>query len=330
MLYPVILLLSNFAVSAPVTTPLILPFFYPDSSAGIPNYQPNAFVDLSDIEIAQAALWTEVGASTSDVVLDRSYIDEFNVNHLYFSRMIDGLVVSNQNAAVHILDGIFILISGAVTYLTSSFSLSTNFARRETPIQRSVIICESQAVKIAEDMVGVQKDEFNTTLGYVQSAAGLVYAYTFQLRSDVTGQWFQVSVNAQTGKITLMKGMLVQAIDYTAHATYRALILPNSIPVEGFQSVVNPFNAAASPFGWNSDGRTTWTNTQGNNLQVAIGTTLANGNANLLFDSAWNSAQVPTSTANRDASSKSLFYVLNMVHDIAYQFGFTERGKFIL
>jgi extracellular elastinolytic metalloproteinase len=56
---------------------------------------------------------------------------------------------------------------------------------------------------------------------------------------------------------------------------------------------------------------------------------MAQGDSLLNFRSAWNGALAPTVASNQDASSKSLFTVLNTVHDILYQFGFNEvSGNF--
>jgi extracellular elastinolytic metalloproteinase len=49
----------------------------------------------------------------------------------------------------------------------------------------------------------------------------------------------------------------------------------------------------------------------------------------LNFRSTWNGALAPNVASNKDASLKSLFTLLNTVHDILYQFGFNElSGNF--
>lgn len=128
-------------------------------------------------------------------------------------------------------------------------------------------------------------------------------------------------------RANLKLGSIVQAVDYISHASYQAIILPNSVPTDGFGIVRDPANLVASPSGWNSDGVTTWPDTQGNNLEVNVGSTRALGGPNLTFTSTWTASSQPGTAGNRDASSVNLFYILNTLHDIVYQFGFNEQGK---
>lgn len=258
-----------------------------------------------------------------DVVLDHEYTDNYNIHHFFFTRSVNGLKVSNQNAAVHIDS-----TAGTVVYFSASFSLQSNFVRRNIPMQTNMILCESEVVRIAENLLGISKDPTNSTLGYIEVPGRLVYAYTFQLRDKPQNLWFQVSVDAQTGFIIITNyaGELVQVIDYTSHASYQGIILPNTSPLDGFGVVTNPADKLASPRGWNSDGTTNWTNTQGNNVDVRISSNRAQGDANLNFLSSWNAALSPRAAVDQDASMKSIFYVLNTVHDILYQFGFDEKG----
>jgi hypothetical protein len=100
---------------------------------------------------------------------------------------------------------------GTVIYYTSSFVLGSSFtgsssvpdvkANDGTLFRRgsNSIICESEAVRIGEELLGIKKDNVPILLRFVQGPNGLVYAYTFQVRNDTNTQWFQVSVNAMTG-----------------------------------------------------------------------------------------------------------------------------------
>jgi extracellular elastinolytic metalloproteinase len=81
-----------------------------------------------------------------------------------------------------------------------------------------------------------------------------------------------------------------------------------------------------SPSGWNSDGFTTWESTQGNNVITTISGVQSRSAPvlNFLFD--WLPTEPPTSVKNQDAVRKHLFYLINAVHDIVYQYGFTESA----
>jgi extracellular elastinolytic metalloproteinase len=333
MIQLLILFLFNYTkvFGAPVLQPKsnsscdpVLPvFYYPESISGIPA-TPIGFDKMSDFELAIATLSQEIGASEKgkyaiiynslDVILDHEYKDCTNAHHFFFSRIINSIKVSNQNAVVHIDS-----ISQSVLYYTSSFSLVNPLARRNTILNSDIIVCESEAIKMAEELLGIKKNNIVPTLSYIEFPTGLIYAHNFQLQDDTQSLWLQVTVDTQTGK-------MVQVVDYTSHASYQAIILPSATPLDGFRTVTNPADSLASPFGWNSDGAKTFLDVQGNNVQVLVGQTLAKGDVFLNFKSQWNKALKPSDTINQAASSISIFYLLNTVHDILYHFGFNEEG----
>ena len=146
------------------------------------------------------------------------------------------------------------------------------------------------------------------------------------MRSDADMKWLKVYVDAQTGILTLIAGQLVQVVDYTSHASYNAVPLPNTTPLSGFRTVFNPASIAASPSGWNSNGVNTYQTTQGNNINAAIGTNRGTSDSLFNFKSNWNPLESPSSPANQQASLVHVFYLLNTVHDIMYQFGFTPKA----
>lgn len=88
-----------------------------------------------------------------------------------------------------------------------------------------------------------------------------------------------------------------------------------------------PLMSQASPSGWNSDGIMTWESTQGNNAIAQINGITANSTPTLNFSSNWMVNELPTSNSNQDAVLKNIFYLTNTIHDIMYQFGFTEQGS---
>lgn len=119
----------------------------------------------------------------------------------------------------------------------------------------------------------------------------------------------------------------MQVIDYYNRAAkFNAIKLPRQLPTDGFEFVSGEEDKNASPIGWNNDGTTSFTTTQGNNVDVRIGDYRPDGGIDLLFDSKWNSTESPDSDANKQVSATHLFYLLNKVHDIAYQYGFTEAA----
>ncbi len=114
--------------------------------------------------------------------------------------------------------------------------------------------------------------------------------------------------------------------------SYRVVPMPNESPNHGaFALVTNPANATASPQGWHSDGTNSYTITRGNNAyayddraNLDVPGTSPDGGAGLVFDFPFDAAQQPQ--PNLNAAITSLFYWNNIVHDVMYQYGFTEAA----
>ena len=123
-------------------------------------------------------------------------------------------------------------------------------------------------------------------------------------------------------------------------AKYNVFKLPVEAPTFGNRSIVNePFNDSFAPFGWNDTKNPDFEDlkeyTVGNNV-VAYSdeegkdnlmdlSQLAHGGTDKNFDFSFD-INSPVSTY-RDASITNLFYMNNVLHDIAYQFGFTETAR---
>lgn len=120
-------------------------------------------------------------------------------------------------------------------------------------------------------------------------------------------------------------------------ASYRVYPIPIESPNHGTdQLVVNPADPVASPYGWHdTDGSagTEFTITRGNNVYVSddkdgddgFGRS-PNGEAALTFDFPFNFTQPPTAETEENANMTDLFYWLNMMHDISYNYGFDEAS----
>lgn len=124
------------------------------------------------------------------------------------------------------------------------------------------------------------------------------------------------------------------------NATYNVFPLPIEAPTFGGRSIItNPWILNGSPEGWHFDGTSHYTITRGNNVfayEDVAGTALtlppdylpgtpAEGGAARNFDFAFNINEVPAN--NRNASITNLFYLNNRIHDVFYEFGFTESAK---
>ena len=130
------------------------------------------------------------------------------------------------------------------------------------------------------------------------------------------------------------------AADVTAmEGTYRVFALPVESPLHGARSLVeNPADAEASPFGWHdTDGvmGPEYTITRGNNAHAfqdsqnrgaSVGDE-PDGGAGLVFDFPYDPDFEPVQM--RNAAVTNLFYLSNVMHDVAYQYGFDEpAGSF--
>jgi extracellular elastinolytic metalloproteinase len=121
--------------------------------------------------------------------------------------------------------------------------------------------------------------------------------------------------------------VLETVVDFVAHATYRVLPIWKQYPTEGFETLVNPEDLTASPYGWlSTDGVTQATVTSGNNAYAYIGSTPASQSAPGQFIYNYTIGAGPTTTAQKNAAVVNVFYVVNTIHDITYKYGFTEAA----
>lgn len=119
-----------------------------------------------------------------------------------------------------------------------------------------------------------------------------------------------------------------------ASGTYNVWPWPIESPIHGArQLVVDPADLTASPYGWHdTDGQTgpEFTITRGNNVRSyedsgnmnASAGNEPDGGASLIFDFPYNALNEPVTYTN--AAVVNLFYWNNIMHDFAYQYGFTE------
>lgn len=123
------------------------------------------------------------------------------------------------------------------------------------------------------------------------------------------------------------------------NASYNVFPMPIEAATFGSRAVItNPWLLNASPEGWHSDGVNHYNVTRGNNVfayEDVAGTALmppdyltgtpADGGATRNFNFPFNIDAAPVD--NRNAAITNLFYLNNRIHDIFYQFGFTESAK---
>ncbi len=121
---------------------------------------------------------------------------------------------------------------------------------------------------------------------------------------------------------------------------YRVYDYPIEAPTFGERTLVKTGgDPIASPLGWHNDGITEYTITRGNNTYSYVDPTPGSvgiptaggvpliGTSPLVFDFPIDFTQNPT--LYKDAAVTNLFYWNNLIHDIFYNYGFTEpSGNF--
>nr|WP_314497297.1 T9SS-dependent M36 family metallopeptidase [uncultured Chryseobacterium sp.] len=196
---------------------------------------------------------------------------------------------------------------------------------------------------------------------FLEADNSLRFAYQFYVHEPKSQTSWNILVDANTGEI-LYKDNLTLSCDFHPdayvqnhsnknssefsdsphifssiqlpdNASYNVFQLPVEAPTFGNRSILsNPWVLSSSPEGWHSDGVSHFTITRGNNVYAYEDTANSNqpgyspdGGVSRNFNFPFSLGGTPAS--NRDASITNLFYINNRVHDIFYQFGFTESAR---
>ena len=141
----------------------------------------------------------------------------------------------------------------------------------------------------------------------------------------------------------------VESVKSISSANYSVIPYPVESPVlkAGVPTLVNnPWtafpNTNATTLKWNSDGTTDYSKSQGNNVLTSVDLSNKNNELgtmaisstpvpNLNFKDGVNYAKPTISDSNQQFALTNLFYWNNIVHDMTYQYGFTEAaGNFQL
>lgn len=200
---------------------------------------------------------------------------------------------------------------------------------------------------------------------FINQDSMLILAYELTIEDESTHKWWSILVDASSGaelmretythECTFVHPTQEKELSYNQEtkplednyktnvlgATYTVFPIGVQSPSHGSRIVVSdPHNTVASPFGWhdtNGVPGAEFTYTRGNNVdakddiasdnEATVGA-YASGGTGLTFDFPFNPA--PSSiSANTNAAITNLFYWNNIMHDVWYQYGFTEdAGNF--
>jgi hypothetical protein len=159
-----------------------------------------------------------------------------------------------------------------------------------------------------------------------QDVLRLVWNFHIQTKDGL--HWWHLNVDAVTGAVLYLN-------DWVWDAGYRVFALPGENPDVVVRTLeADPHDPLASPFGWHdTDGAAgaEHTVTRGNNVDAHLDVDANNlpdsapdGGAGLVFDFPLDLSMDPSESTS--AGVANLFYWNNILHDIHYQYGFTEAA----
>ncbi|KAM5541103.1 hypothetical protein V8D89_005236 [Ganoderma adspersum] len=250
---------------------------------------------------------------TSDALAYRTGYSNDAVQHAYIQQQINGIPVANAVANV------------AFNKANKVVSFGSSFVKPSNVPSTVPSVSAADAISKAEGELGGTYNGSQTKIEFVARQDGSVsLTHAVQIRDDSKAMWYEAFVDAHTGDI-------VQLTDFVAHASYRVLPITKQNILQGFETLIDPQNLASSPLGWHSDGVTDTNFTSGNNAvtYITVGTQLlatAQSSPILNFIYVQDPAQDPTVLVNMHAARVNTFYVANTMHDISYQYGFTEAA----
>jgi extracellular elastinolytic metalloproteinase len=296
---------------------------------------------------------TEMGLRVSDIadvaVTDR-YTDAHNgVTHIYLRQRYRGIEIFGANVNINVArDGSIINLGGSfVSNLAAAAggqapgrdaAASVRSAARQLGFRAPASLAVKQvrggqAQSIVFERNGISLEPITAKLVYhITDAQRLRLAWQIELYQPDGDHWWNLRVDAQSGAILARS-------DYGSHAddAYSVFAIPSESPNEGDRtSVLNPADAAASPYGWhdtNGAAGAEFTTTQGNNVHAYTDTNADNvvdpgsspdGGPSLEFEFPLDLTQEPPTY--RPAAVTNLFYWNNIIHDVMYGYGFTEEA----
>ncbi|KAH6584801.1 hypothetical protein BASA60_000794 [Batrachochytrium salamandrivorans] len=264
-----------------------------------------------DVKIATGYIYNKLNLGAGDFKVFDSFTDSAGVTHVYGAHMVNDIRIANHHASAHVKNG-------QVVSFSSSFGTAQHFAKRDLIISepKATVDFERASATASAQLNIPVYSEFEHALEYVEQPDGnVVYAYKLQLRNNPLTKWVQVWCDATTGEV-------IQTIDFAKKASYKVIPVPRRNPTEGFSMVYNPEFKGSSPNGWTDGEATEGNNAITKNTRGKTTPSTSNG----VFDTQFNSTANPGTTVNVAAAAVNLFYLVNLMHDISYQYGFTEQA----
>ncbi|PPQ81903.1 hypothetical protein CVT24_009473 [Panaeolus cyanescens] len=280
---------------------------------GIPVSSPSGLVarqdDMATLRSQCFSFMQSRGVDTDNITWTSGFMSE-KTRVAYMKQSFNGIPVSNAVANV-VFDG-----TDQVFAYASSFVNATSIADpKPTFSWRSVL------PDLERRLDSALLEEEEATLEYLARDDGSVaLAQVIQLRNETLGTWYEVFIDGHSGEVLSIN-------DFVADAAYTVVPITEASFADGIQTLQDPADLQASPFGWHGLGFGDSTITSGNNVIAYIESDprfASQTSSDLVFDYQYDDNNDPTDAENRNAALVNAFYVANTIHDVAYRYGFDE------
>lgn len=277
-------------------------------------------------------------------LLSDRYTDaDSGMTHLYLRQMFDGREVVNADLNASVTS------RGEIVQVSSTFVREPQFSDNAGPI---FVMSAEQAYFTLSERLGLGGEQEQEAAGntptivdltqtnnagegdvaaqlvYVPTAEGLELAWRISVSREDLGQWYDGFVDADSADTLYVD-------ERNAHATYEVFPAPLESPDAGSRTfVIDPSDPIASPWGWHDTNGVVgaeFQDTRGNNASVQEDLDHNNaggfrplGGAGLEFSFPLDVNLDPA--AYQAAAITNMFYWVNLLHDIHYQYGFTEAA----
>lgn len=164
------------------------------------------------------------------------------------------------------------------------------------------------AIDIAEKMLDGDYNQRFRLAYLARPDHSSILVYAIQIRNEEANTFYEAFVDAHTGE-------LASLTNFVAGMTYRAVPIRRASFAEGQDENRTMMSAG----------------TAGNNIVTHVGTNLLDGTSAsfiaddwkaLIFDYPYSASVAATTDENLDAARVNAFYVGNIVHDLAWKYGF--------
>ncbi|KAI9439560.1 Fungalysin metallopeptidase-domain-containing protein [Lactarius indigo] len=275
----------------------------------LPTYQQYPRGTLEPGAAAVSFLAARLGISEESVHLNTRAQGQV-AHHVFLAQKINGVPVANAVANVGFNK------NGKVSSFSSSFVEHSGSADTDPSVSLD------DAIATAEKTLYGTHNGHPPRLEFVVKPCGFAaLTHVIQIHNKTAGTWYEAFVDAHNNTV-------VSVTDFVAQASYRVVPITAKDPdTEGFLDIMDPEDLDASPNGWHQEFTTVTNATDGNNALAYKDTqnnTAVESDPDLVFEYLDYPAADPTFESNVPAAITNAFYVVNVYHDFAYLYGFTE------